>query len=431
MAYDEKSESTSSDEVRLLDSVFELLKGSRDQECQRALFGIHKDADLNFRELNSGARVVEWWKRLCCPEVQVLYRRNTNSQYDHNHLFSGFINRGPNKDSKRIYEKYLKPGIQNEPELIEDQRKHLVFLLEQGVVFGQFWNDMALPGSAISESDIRGTIEKSRKRLPEKCQKAVFGHDGIRNRFLEPQIARRRRIIDGKPKDSGHRKKDQKLPGPYEVLRRKKRADGKPQYTWFVTRASRGYLASCTDREIFFGVLAAAFVLGLNLDEDTEIDSKVEAYLKELVGDNQYIEEFNLLLTEFCKEKNAVELGTYPYRLEETVKLLIGSGWDNKDLLALIRNRKNCAGQEMDEIRNLYLEYLEKRVESECLFKKLTAGGLNAYFEIKSDLDICVEEMNRRKNTADELLDRLLKRNENEKKTVAQITAQTLYTIEF
>lgn len=426
MADDEKIEQlsrSSGDEVGLLDSIFELLKGSGDQECQRALFGIYEDEKLCFRELSSGASVVQWWNQLCCPEVQALYRRNTNAKYTHNHLFSGFINRGSNKDSERIYEKYLKPGLQKDPELIEDQRKHLMFLLEQGVVFGQFWNDMALKGSAISKSDIRDTIKKSSEKLPEKCQTAVFGRDGIRNRFLEPQIARRSRVTDGGPKSGGHRKKAQQLPGPYEVLRKKN--------VWFVTRASRGYLASCTDREIIFGVLAAAFVLGLKLDEDKEIDSRVEAYLKDLVGDNQDIEQFKLLLTEFTEEENAVELGAYSYRLGETIKMLIGSGWDKKELKVLLQSRKNADGQEMDEIRNLYLDWLEKRAEGESLFRELAAGGLDAYFEKKSALDVCVAEMKHLKTIADERLERLLKRNGDEKKDVAQITAQTPYTIEF
>lgn len=445
MADDEKIEQmsrSSGDAVGLLDSIFELLKGGRDQVCQRASFGLEKYWDeteqcMMYVEIKPGASASVWFNQLCCAEILDCFNQKLKGTYSNNHAYTGMVNQQKNDKNERRYLKYLKPGLEEHGRrMIAEEQKYLLELLERGVGLYRYLNDWdskegGSESKVIREDTADGEISAVKIQKPEGLQQAVFGHDGIRNRFLEPEIARRSRITDGEPKDSGHRKKEQKLPGPYEVLRRRKRADGKPQYTWFVTRASRGYLASCTDREIFFGVLAAAFVLGLNLDEDKEIDSRVEEYLKDLVGDNQDIKEFKLLLTEFFEEENPAGLCAGSYRLGETIKMLIGSGWDKKELKVLLQSRKNADGQEMDEIRNLYLDWLEKRAEGESLFRELTAGGLDAYFEKKSALDVCVAEMKHLKTTADERLDRLLKQNGDEKKAVAQITAQTPYTIEF
>ena len=131
----------SREKPKLLDSIFELFKGARDQKGHPIYFGLYEDNGI-IRERNNTDSAFIWWEQLCCEEIRDLYRKD-RIDYSNNHAYTGFVNQKKNKANEAMYLKYLRPALCSEHGgiFIGDEHRHMLNLLDQGVAMAQYFSD--------------------------------------------------------------------------------------------------------------------------------------------------------------------------------------------------------------------------------------------------------------------------------------------------
>ena len=304
---------------------------------------------------------------------------------------------------------------------------------------------------APTKEEARRHIKFVARETPENRKKAVFGYDGMCSRFCRWELDRKGRATGSRGeknegesgKTKSHKKKTgEVVPGPYRVLGE--------HYPWFVKRVSRGFLTRCTDEKIFFQVVAAAFVLGLNLDDKQDngsagpssldnkqdIDSTVRNYLDACISNEDDILCFESTLSRFCSETRIAALPDYPPKLNRMLSAVMRGGWDENNLRKSIRGWQKNEETALDVLRNQYLEWLLVRVEFEILSKELHQllcnGGIPVQMDAKQEqLVACKAEIDRIKTAADQRLDKMIAQEQAAADAGREISGQDSYTISF